>query len=99
MRTHVHRAGYARWKVHRSHVIQEDEGAHHAPLGKRQNASNFKAAEILATRLDAQLDHAYLWRVRAGIASSLSGMSRHGYRLMHDGGSSYSRAQKYCHVV
>jgi hypothetical protein len=51
MRAHVERARRAGRDRHRSHVIEEDERTHHAPLRNRQDAPHFKAAADVAAAL------------------------------------------------
>jgi hypothetical protein len=50
MRPDIDRAGHARRHVHRTHMIEEDEGADHAPLSIRQHAPDLEAAEVAAAR-------------------------------------------------
>ena len=56
MRTHVDPPRQVRGKLHRTHVIEEDERADHAALRPRQHAPDLEAAQIAATRFDHQLD-------------------------------------------
>ena len=53
MRAHVH--ALAGDELHRSHLIEEDEGTDHLPLAVRQRAAHFEAAEIARARHDDQL--------------------------------------------
>jgi hypothetical protein len=46
-------------EVRGPHVIQEDEGTHHPPLGEGQHAADLQTiAQVLATPFEDHLDHA-----------------------------------------
>src|SRR5690606_34968616 len=57
MRTHVDTARQARFELYRAHVVEKDEGTHHAPLHEWQHTPDFKAAEVLAALGDDKFDH------------------------------------------
>src|SRR5690606_42012526 len=51
MRADVHAPIKAWREIERSHVVEEDERPHHAPLCEWQYATNFKTAAKIATPL------------------------------------------------
>src|SRR5512147_724735 len=57
VRPHVDRAGHARRHVHRTHMIEEDEGADHAPLSVRQHPSDLEPTEVTSALRNHKLDH------------------------------------------
>ena len=58
MRTDVDAAIDARCQIERPYMVEEDEGADHAPLRKRQHPADFEAAaEIAASLFDDHLNH------------------------------------------
>src|SRR5512132_1829211 len=64
MRPHVDRAGHARRHVHRTHMVEKDEGANRAPLSIWQHAPDLKPTEVAAALMDHQLDHVRSPRVQ-----------------------------------
>src|SRR5205807_5727301 len=40
-------------KIHRTHMVEENKGADHAPLGRRQDAAHFEPAQIAPPLFDA----------------------------------------------
>ena len=56
MRMRAHVDAHAGLEFGRAHVIDEDEGADHAPLRRRQRAPHFEGAEIGRARHDHALD-------------------------------------------
>ncbi len=60
VRTHVHIAGKAGIEPRRSHMVEEDEGSHHAPGRVGEDAAHLESAQVLAPLLDHQFDHHHL---------------------------------------
>ena len=66
VRPHVRLAGQVGRQVHRAGVIEEDERPDHAPLPKRQDASDVEAtAQIGRPGIDDQFKHASLLRPKS----------------------------------
>src|SRR5581483_7323292 len=57
MRANVGLARHLRRKLQRTHVIEEYERAHHAPLSERQDAPDFQEADAARTRGDDEGEH------------------------------------------
>ena len=60
MRPHVDIARNARRKIHRPHVVEEDERPDHAALGKRQHAADLEPAETFHPAIDDDIEHLHL---------------------------------------
>ena len=46
----------AEQELRRPHLVEEDEGSDHLPLGRGQRAANLEAAEIAGARHDHHID-------------------------------------------
>ena len=57
MRPHIDGARNPGREANRAEVVEENERSDHPPLGERQHASHFEAAEVAAALVDYELDH------------------------------------------
>ncbi len=61
----IHVARQPLRKVDGTHMVEEDEGANHTPLGVGQYPPDLKPAQALSALLDDEFDHAFLRLARA----------------------------------
>jgi len=60
MREHVGFGRQALWQIDRSHMIEENERPHQAPLCVWQNAPDFEAADVAPPLINYQFDHCFI---------------------------------------